>query len=115
MEAGINSNFQKSSVFNWKDFLSFKTMITLKIIQIMYVVIAVIITIAGLVTMFSGGGSRGGYGGYGGYGSLMPGGFFGGLLIIIFGNVIWRIWCELIIVFFRINKSLNNIDDKTKG
>lgn len=113
METGFNSNIQKSNGFNWKDFLSFKTMITLKVIQIMYVVIAAIITIAGLVTMFSGG-SRGGYGGYG-YGSLMPGGFWGGLLMIIFGNVIWRIWCELIIVFFRINKSLNNIDDKTKG
>lgn len=75
----------------------------------MYVVIAVIITIAGLVTMFSGSSSRGGYG------SFMPGGFFGGLLMIVFGNVLWRIWCELIIVFFRINKSLNNIDDKTKG
>lgn len=113
METVINSNIQKSDGFNWKDFLSFKTMITLKVIQIMYVVIAVIITVAGFVTMFSGG-SRGSYGGYG-YSSLIPGGFFGGLLMIIFGNVIWRIWCELIIVFFRINKSLNNIDDKTKG
>ena len=115
METSIVSNFQKSNAFNWKDFLSFKTMITLKVIQIMYVVIAVIITIAGLVTMFSGGSNRGDYGGYGGFGSLMPGGFFGGLLLIIFGNVVWRIWCELIIGFFRINKSLNNIDDKTKG
>lgn len=113
METGINSNVQKSSGFNWSDFLSFKTMITLKVIQIMYVIIAALITIGGLVTMFSGGSSRG----YGGYGSssFMPGGFMGGLLIIIFGNILWRIWCELIIVFFRINKSLSNIDDKTKA
>lgn len=113
METNINPNFQKSNGFDWKDFLSFKTMITLKVIQIMYLIIAVVITIAGISTMFSGGSSRG-YGGYGS-GSFIPGGFLGGLLIIIFGNIIWRIWCELIIVFFRINKSLNNIDDKTKG
>ncbi|MFT3949240.1 MAG: DUF4282 domain-containing protein [Agriterribacter sp.] len=110
METNITPTIQKLNGFEWKDFLSFKTMITLKIIQIMYVVIAVIITIGGLATMFSGGRS-------GGYGpaSFIPGGFMGGLLIIIFGNVLWRVWCELIIVFFRINKSLNNIDDKTKS
>ena len=113
METNITPTIQKSKGFDWKDFLSFKTMITLKIIQIMYAVVAVIITIAGLATMFSGGSSSG----YGGYGpaSFIPGGFMGGLLIIIFGNVLWRVWCELIIVFFRINKSLSNIDDKTKG
>jgi hypothetical protein len=113
METNITPTVQKSKGFDWKDFLSFKTMITLKIIQIVYAVVAAIITIGGLMTMFSGGGSRG----YGGYGptSFIPGGFMGGLLIIIFGNVLWRVWCELIIVFFRINKSLNNIDDKTKG
>lgn len=113
METNISPTAQRSNGFDWKDFLSFKTMITLKIIQIMYAVVAVIITIGGLATMFSGGRSSG----YGGYGptSFIPGGFMGGLLIIIFGNVLWRVWCELIIVFFRINKSLNNIDDKTKG
>ena len=111
METNINPGIQKANGFDWKDFLSFKTMITLKIIQIMYVVIAIFITLTGLGAMFSGS-SRGGYGGFDSY---MPGGFVSGLLIIIFGNVLWRIWCELIIVFFRINRSLNNIDDKTKG
>jgi hypothetical protein len=109
----METNSQKPGGFNWKDFLSFKTMITLRIIQIVYVVIAVIITLGGLATMFSGGRSSG-YGGLG-YGSFMPGGFFGGLLLIVFGNIIWRIWCELIIVFFRINKTLNSIDEKTKA
>lgn len=114
MEPNINQNSQKTSGFNWKDFLSFKTMITLNVIQILYVVIAVIITFSGLGMMFAGGRSSG-FGGYGGYGSIMPGGFMGGLFIIIFGNLVWRIWCELIIVFFRMNKSLNNIDEKTKA
>lgn len=113
MEPTIHSNAAKSKEFNWRDFLSFKTMITLRIIQIVYAVVAAIITISGLATMF--GSSRSsGFGDYG-YGSLMPGGPFMGLLILVFGNILWRIWCELIIVFFRINKSLNNIDEKTKG
>lgn len=101
-----------SSGFNFKDFLSFKTMITLQIIQIVYVVIAILITLSGLAAMFGGG--RGDYGG--GFGAPGPmalftgGGFFGGLIILVVGNIGWRMWCELIIVFFRMNKTLNNIE-----
>lgn len=47
-----------------------------------------------------------------GYSSgFMPTGFFGGLLIIVFGNVAWRLWCEFVIVLFRINNPLSKIDD----
>ena len=93
-----------SKGFNWSDFLSFKMMITLKIIQIVYVIIAALITIGGLISMFTGGDN-----------SMLPGGPLYGILIIVFGNILWRIWCELIIVFFRMNKTLSNIDEKTKG
>ncbi|MBN8854192.1 MAG: DUF4282 domain-containing protein [Sphingobacteriales bacterium] len=109
---------QPSSGFNLRDFLSFRTMITLQIIQIVYVVVAILITLASLATMF-GGRSHEGIGEYGG-GGLSPfsllggGGFFGGLIMLIVGNVAWRIWCELIIIFFRINKTLNNIEINTK-
>lgn len=96
------------SSFNWKDFLSFKTMITLHIIQIVYVVVAIVITIAGLSALFS---RDKGYYDF----SLFPSGPLAGFVILIFGNVAWRIWCELVIVFFRINKTLSNIDDKTKA
>jgi hypothetical protein len=97
--------------FNWRDFFSFRTMITLQIIQIVYIVIAILITLGSLATMF--GGSRGGdYGGYSGglMSMLTGGGFIGGLILLICGNIGWRMWCELIIVFFRINKTLNNIE-----
>lgn len=113
MEPYVNQDSQKASGFNWKDFLSFKTMITLKVIQILYVVVAIIITLSGLGMMFAGGRSSG-FGGYGGYSSFMPGGFMSGFVMIIFGNLVWRIWCELIIVFFRMNKSLDNIDAKNR-
>ena len=97
-----------SQGFNFKDFISFRTMITLQIIQIVYVVIAILITIGALFTMF--GGHSSDYGG--GYGpmSMLGGGFFGGLVFLVVGNIGWRMWCELIIVFFRINKTLNNIE-----
>ncbi|HMH34251.1 MAG TPA: DUF4282 domain-containing protein [Puia sp.] len=94
--------------FDFKEFISFRQMIALKIIQILYVVVAILITLFALVTMFKGGG-----GDYG-YGSVMPGGFLSGLFILIFGNLGWRIYCELMIVLFRMNKSLTEIEHNTK-
>lgn len=99
--------------FNWRDFFSFKTMITLQIIQIVYIVVAILITIMALATMFGGhssGDLGGGYGGYGLTSMLGGGGFIGGLIFLVVGNVAWRMWCELIIVFFRMNKTLTNIE-----
>ncbi|MFT3824729.1 MAG: DUF4282 domain-containing protein [Chitinophagaceae bacterium] len=96
--------------FSFGDFMSFKKMITLSIMQIVYGVGAVLITFGALALMFNGGGGRGyGYG----YNSLMPGGFLTGLLVLVIGNILWRVWCELIIVFFRINATLNDIDKNT--
>jgi len=92
--------------FNWNDFISFRTMITLKIIQIVYIVGAVIVTLGGLGMLFGRNDN--------GYGSIMPSGPFMGLLTIIVGNVFWRMWCELIIVLFRINKTLGHIEDNTR-
>ena len=107
--------------FNWKDFLSFRTMITLQIIQILYVVGAICITLGGLAMMFGGsrhseygGGYGGGFGGGSPFSLLGGGGFIAGLIFLLIGNVGWRIWCELIIVFFRINKTLTNIETNTK-
>jgi len=85
-------------------------MITLQIIQIVYIVVAILITIMALAAMFGGG--RGGdfSGPIGPMSMLTGGGFIGGLIFLVVGNVAWRMWCELIIVFFRINKTLNNIE-----
>ena len=82
--------------FNWGNFFSFKTLITLHIIQAVYVIVAILLTLGGLIMMFS----------------II--GFLPGLLLLTAGNIFWRIWCELIIVFFRINKTLSNIDEKIK-
>jgi hypothetical protein len=104
-QTNISQTNPSSQGFNFKDFLSFRTMITLTIMQILYGVGAALITLFGLISMFRSNSE---------YGSYLPGGFFAGLLIIIIGNVFWRVWCEIIIVLFRINKTLTNIDANTK-
>lgn len=104
-QTNISQTNPSSQGFNFKDFLSFRTMITLTIMQILYGVGAALITLFGLISMFRSNSE---------YGSCLPGGFFVGLLIIIIGNVLFRVWCEIIIVLFRINKTLTNIDANTK-
>ena len=96
---------QINAGFNWSDYFSFRKMITLKVIQVVYAIVAVIITLGGIIALFSGSNSLSGQ---------IPGGAFTIFLFIIFGNLIWRIWCELTIVFFRINSTLNNIEVNTK-
>ncbi len=101
--------------FNFSDFMQFKRMITLQVIPILYAVVAIIITLASLAMMFSGGG-RGGYDSpYGGGAfSYMPGGFIGGLIFLILGNIFWRMWCEFILVLFRINRNIQDVERNTR-
>lgn len=87
--------------FNWADYFSFKAMISLGIIQVIYIIGAIFMTIAGLVWLFTGLG-------------LGITGHFLGLLLLTVGNIIWRVWCELLIIFFRINQTLNNIEYNTR-
>jgi hypothetical protein len=91
--------------FNWIDFFSFRKMITSQIIQVVYAIGALFITLGALITLFTGDSNP--------Y-SMMPAGPVLGFLILIFGNILWRIWCELIIVFFRINNTLSDIDVNTR-
>lgn len=104
METNVKQAVPGSSGFNWGDFFSFKTLITLKFIQIIYIIGAIFITLAGLFMMF--GSSMMPYGGF------MAGGVLMGLLYIVIGNFLWRIWCEIIIIFFRMNKTLGEINNK---
>jgi hypothetical protein len=86
-----------------KDFLSFRTMITPVIIQIIFwvgVALSVIIGIGYIAV-----GSR--Y--YGGPAPLY------GLMILIFGPLAVRIYCEILIIFFRINETLTEIKHDLDG
>jgi len=81
------------------DFIKFRKMITPAIIQVLFWVGAIVSVLAGLFTMAS---SFGRYGG----GAVA---FLVGFFIIILGPVVVRIYCELLILFFRMNETLTEI------
>ena len=83
-----------------EDFLKFRKMFTPVIIQILYWIGVGVSVIAGLVqigTAFSR------------YGSAVS--VLTGLLTIVLGPVVVRIYCELLILFFRMNETLTEIRD----
>jgi hypothetical protein len=81
------------------DFLKFRKMITPVIIQILFWAGVVGAVLGGLITMAT---SFGRYGGGAGT-------FLVGLLTIILGPVVVRIYCELLILLFRMNETLTEI------
>ncbi len=74
------------------DFLTFRAFITPTFITVIWIIGTVFITLAALVAMGS------------------QGGFVNGLIVLIVGNLWWRIVMEIFIVLFRINDSLQSID-----
>lgn len=83
-----------------RDLLFLDKMITPTIITFIYWLALLAAVIAGLGTMF---------GGMGGHGFL---GFLMGILVIVFGAIGARIWCELLIVLFRMNEALQEMRRK---
>jgi len=81
-----------------KDFLAFRTMLTPVIIQVIFWLGALICVIIGLVFILSG------IGQHGGAANVLK-----GLLLLILGPIAARIYCEILIIFFRINETLTEI------
>ena len=81
------------------DFLKFETMITPFIIQAIFWIAVVILIIAGIAQIVV---SEGGAG------------IATGLATIILGPILARIYCEVVIVFFRINDHLRAIQHNTQ-
>ena len=79
-----------------RDFFAFRTMITSSVIQVVFV-----LGLIGIVI--------------GSIGAIANDQAAAGLLILIFGGLYWRILCELLIVVFRMNSSLNAISQNTAG
>lgn len=87
-----------------EDYLKFRKMITPLIIQILFWVGVVVSVLVGLVMVFGGIASK-----FGGGGMV-----FSGLLWIVLGPILTRIYCEILIVIFSINDSLIDIRSALK-
>ena len=78
----------------------FDTMLTPKVITFVYWLLLFVVVIVGFGTMF----------GFG-MGGITFGSFIKGLLMIVVGSAMVRIWCELLIVLFKINENVQKIAD----
>jgi len=90
-----------------EDFISFRTMITPTIIKVLFWIGVAGSVISGLIQIASS---------FGRYGNGFL--FLSGLLIIIIGPILTRVYCELLMLFFRMYDTLVEIKDslaKTKA
>ncbi len=83
-----------------RDFWAFRTMITPVIIEVIFWIGAIIAMVAGLI-MFIYGISN--------YAAGAGDNIWKGVLLFVLGPVLVRIYCEIMIVFFRINETLTEI------
>lgn len=82
-----------------KQVLMFDSMLTPKIITFVYWLLLLVALVAGLNAMS-------------GYYGVTLGSFATGLAIMVFSAVLARIWCELLIVLFKIHENLKKIANK---
>lgn len=83
-----------------RDLFHFDSMLTPKIITFVYWLLLLFAVVSGLGTMF------------GSFGGLSFGSFMMGLGTIVGGAVLARIWCELLIVLFKIHENIRKLADK---
>jgi hypothetical protein len=88
-----------------EDFLAFRKMITPIIIQVLFWLGVVVCVVVGLVSIFAG--------------ATMPFGGGGltvlyGLFMLIIGPILVRVYCEILILFFRMNETLTEISHNTQ-
>ncbi len=84
------------------EYLSFRKMITPLVIQVIFWLGVSACVVLGLVSIVSGASAR-----YGGGSEVLT-----GILVLILGPVFVRIWCEVLIVVFRILDTLTEIRDR---
>lgn len=84
------------------DFLAFRRMITPIIIQILFWIGAVLSSLSGLFMMIAG------------IAAENVGGIFMGFFAMLLGPIVVRIYCELLIILFRMNETLTEIRNELK-
>lgn len=82
------------------NFLSFDEMLTPRLITLLYWLLLLSAVAMGLNIMF------------GGFGGFSFGGFLAGLATMAGGALAARVWCELLIVLFKMNEALQEIRRK---
>jgi hypothetical protein len=105
MEDQKINNHQSGEGFS--NFISFKKFISTFLIQILYVIGVIFITISGLSKLFEKQSDMFGY-------SVLENNALLGLLIIILGNLLWRLVCEASIVIFSMHDTLSAIEHELK-
>jgi len=83
-----------------KDALFLDNMITPKIITFIYWLLLLAVLVGGVTSMFAT------------YGGFTFGRFILGILSIIGGALAVRVWCELLIVMFKMNEALQELRHK---
>lgn len=84
------------------EYLSFRRMITPVIIQVIFWLGVAACVIGGLVLIVAGAGAR-----YGGGGQVLS-----GIFLLLLGPLGIRVYCELLIVFFKMLELLREISEK---
>lgn len=77
-----------------EDFVAFRKMVTPVVIQVVFWIGVIVAVVGALATMFRGN-------------------FLAGLVALILGPLLVRIYCELIIVVFKMHESLVEIQKNT--
>ena len=90
------------------DFITFKKFISTKLIMIIYALGAIYITISGISTIFRKRET------FFGIRSGISDQVLLGLVILVLGNLVWRVICEGAIVLFGIHDSLTSIEKEIK-
>jgi hypothetical protein len=81
------------------DFFSFRRMITPVIIQILFWLGVIVIVGFSLVILITGEEA---------WARVL------GVIYLILGPIMWRVWCEIMILLFRISETLTDIRNNTK-
>lgn len=93
---------------DWKDFISFRKMLTPVIIKVLFWIGLGFSALYGIVLLF--GGIIGGI--VNGEFGLVIGGLLGGPIVAVLGALGTRLYCELLIVIFQINDTLTDIKNQ---
>jgi len=87
---------------NFSELFRFDKMLTPSLIKILYWLLLLAVVVGGFGSM------------------VLPfgfsfGGFLRGIFTIVVGAIVVRVWCELLIVIFKINGNLQDIRDRGQG